>query len=242
VDAVAATATEKRKEMSSPIENGIAKLVGAVGNDCETKVRTALAKVRSASELAQLYVDPEDRRRVRDRELISATLNAIVSLVEAKHLKETDGSVNVLLVDDIMSELAWALRQFDHDRARIDGGMKPELVLKPVARESIDQKGQISASRKLLIHWLVAVQLWDKDKDRRFRTMSELLDLAAKLANTTAGRLKTERKNFSAGQASRAELELYHDLIDDVTGLAALSKDVQSPFALIMPSVLALSV
>jgi hypothetical protein len=227
--------------MNDQLDFGIGSLVRGPEGTLEAKIRLALAKARPDSELEQHYSDTEDRRRVRGRELISLALRAVIDDTEGKLRTNQNGSAEVLLTEDGMSDLATALREFDHDRTRIDVGAKPELVLRPVARESVDLARGIPAGRVLLIHWLVAIHLWNKQTDLQFRTQTALLTFAAGFAHTTAGRLKTERKKFHAGSASRAELGLYQDRIDYVTELARDDTDRNSPFRLFLPGVIALS-
>ena len=227
--------------MTDPLDGGIGSLVRGPEGTLEAKIRLALAKARPDSELVQHYSDADDRRRVRGRELISLALRAVIDDTEGKLQTNPNGSVEVLLIEDGMSDLATALREFDHDRTRIDVGAKPELILKPVARESVDLPRGIPAGRVLVIHWLVAIHLWKKRTDLQFQTQNALLNFAAGFAHTTAGRLKTERKNFEAGSASRMELGLYHDLIGEVTALASDSVNRISPFRLFLPGVIALS-
>lgn len=228
--------------MTNPMDRGIGSLITGPEGTLEAKIRIALAKARPDSELTEHYIDVEDRRRVRGRELISRALHAVLDDTAGKLRTNLDGSVELVLFEDGMSDLATALREFDHDRTRIDVGAKPELVLKPVARESVDLARGIPASRVLLIRWLVAIDLWTKGIDLQFRTQTALLNFAAPFARTTAGRIKTERKNFYAGSAPRAELELYQDLIDDVTNRANDDPDGNSPFMLFFPGVMALSI
>jgi hypothetical protein len=228
--------------MTDPLDAAIGSLILGPEGTLEARVLLGIAKARPRTELAQLYTDPEDQRRVRGRELISLALRAVIDDTESKLRTNPNGSVEVLLTEDGMSDLATALREFDHDRTRIDVGAKPELVLKPVAQESVDLARGIQARRILLIHWLVAINLWTKQIDRQFRTQTALLNFAASFAHTTAGRLKTERKNFHAGSASRAELGLYQDLIDDVTNMANDDPKGNSPFMLFFPGVIALSI
>lgn len=225
------------------MQGGIAQLACAPDAPFDVRVRIALASAKTHHELAEQYTDPEDQRRVRGRELISSALQAVLAYVDGNQPTNPDGSLGVLLQNqDSVSDLATALREFDHDRARIDKGATPELVLKPVARDSVENAGSLSASRKLLIQWLTVVQLWDKKVDRQFRTQAELLQFAATYAQSTAGRLKTERKKFNQGKASRPELAFYHDLIDDVDELAKQSQDCVSPFKLLLAGVMALSI
>jgi hypothetical protein len=241
MDMVAAALAERQKAMTDPMDRGIGSLVRGPEGTLEAKVRIALAKARPVSELEPLYIDKADRRRVRGRELISLALKAIIDSTEDKRRTNPNGSVDVLLTEDSMSDLATALREFDHDRTRIDMGATAELVLKPIAREAVDSARSTPAGRVLLIHWLVVIQLWNKRTDLQFRTQTALLNFAAGFAHTTAGRLKTERKKFHAGSASRADLILYQDLIDDITNLARIDTDGSSPFRLFLPGVMALS-
>lgn len=228
--------------MTNTKHGGIAQLEWAPDAPLEERVRLALVNTRTLHQLAEQYADLADQRRVRGRELISSALRAILANVDGKRLTDPDGSIDVLLLGlDPISDLANALREFDHDRARIDMGAKPELVLKPVASESVEYTRTPSASRKMLIRWLVIIQLWDKKVDRQFRTQAGLLEFAAAYAKSTAGRLKAERRKFNKGEALRHDLEFYHDLIDDVTSMARDSTDGHSPFRLLLPGVIALS-
>lgn len=228
--------------MTNTKHGGIAQLECAPDAPLEERVRLALLNTRTLHQLADQYTDPADQRRVRGRELISSALCAILAHADGKRLTDPGGSVDVLLLGhDPISDLASALREFDHDRARIDMGAKPELVLRPVASESVEYTQSPSASRKMLIRWLVAIQLWDKKVDREFRTQAGLLEFAAAYAKSTAGRLKAERRKFNKGEALRHDLEFYHDLIDDVTSMARDSTDGHSPFRLLLPGVIALS-
>jgi hypothetical protein len=168
--AVAAALAERQKAMNDQLDFGIGSLVRGPEGTLEAKIRLALAKARPDSELEQHYSDTEDRRRVRGRELISLALRAVIDDTEGKLRTNQNGSAEVLLTEDGMSDLATALREFDHDRTRIDVGAKPELVLRPVARESVDLARGIPAGRVLLIHWLVAIHLWNKQTDLQLRS------------------------------------------------------------------------
>jgi hypothetical protein len=139
----------------------------------------------------------------------------------------------------VFSELASAMRDFDHDRARADLGKSAELILRPVGRGSVDELKTVTAARKNLIRWLAVIDLWDSDRDPDFISQTELFKFAAKKGAGAAGSLRTELSNFRRGEASAPELSLFYDMIDLAKSISRADGAI-SPFELLLPAALAL--
>jgi hypothetical protein len=208
--------------------------------DFEEMIEAALRTAPADADLAETYTDAADRQRVRRRALIAATLSAVVTQSHQHIQRNADGSIDVEPSSTELSELAAAVRDFDHDRARADLGENAELIFRPVGRESVDAPKTVPANRKQLIRWLAMIDLWDKDRDLGFTSQSNLFKFAAAKGVGRAGSLRTELSKFRNGRASAPELGLFNDTIDLATRLSE-ANDATSPFELLLPAVLGLS-
>jgi hypothetical protein len=205
----------------------------------EELIEAALRKAPTDADLAETYTDAADRQRVRRRALIAATLSAVVMQSQQRFQRNADGSVDVEPNAGVFSELASAMRDFDHDRARADLGKSAELILRPVGRGSIDELKTVTAARKNLIRWLAVIDLWDGNRDPDFISQTELFKFAAKKGAGKAGSLRTELSNFRRGEASAPELSLFYDMIDLAKSISRADA-AKSPFELLLPAALAL--
>jgi hypothetical protein len=205
----------------------------------EEAIGAALRAAPTHAKLAETYTDAADRQRVRLRALIAATLSAVVTHSHQCVQGNADGSVDVEPITTEFSELAAAMRDFDHDRVRADLGKNAELILRPVGRESVDAVKTVTANRKHLIRWLAVIDLWDKERDLGFTSQTDLFKFAAEKEAGRAGSLRTELSKFRNGQASGPELGLFNDTIDLAKRLSE-ANDATSPFELLLPAVLGL--
>jgi len=213
----------------------------------EAEIANALAMVPSDTVLAALYTDAGDRMRVRRRGLISATLDAVFRHGYKKIPIDADGSVAVMSQPDAFSELAYARLDFLHDQTLLDFGRTAELVLRPVGRETVTKRQTISAKRKVLIQWLAAIELWEEGKDIGFTTQEELMAFAAQHTGRESGSIKTARSDLENGRkCSKAELVLYHDLIDHdlierARSISQREQGRKTPFELLLPVVVGIA-
>lgn len=202
----------------------------------EAEIADALAKVPSDADLVDLYTDIGDRMRVRRRGLIAATLDAVFRDGQRSFSVEADGHIAITPKPDVFSELAYARLDFLHDQTLLDLGVAAELVLRPVGREAVSARQTIKAKRKVLIHWLAVIELWDERKDVGFKSQQELMVFAAQHTGREGRAFKTARSDFENGKkCSRAELELYHSLIDRARTLSVRNHGANTPFELLFP-------
>ena len=208
----------------------------------EAEIADALALVPSDTVLTAQYTDAGDRMRVRRRGLISATLDAVFRHGHKKNPADADGSVAVMSQPDAFSELASARMDFLHDQTLLDFGRTAELVLRPVGRETVTKRQTISAKRKVLIQWLAAIELWEEGKDISFTTQQELMAFAALHTGRESGAIKTARSDLENGRkCSKAELVLYHDLIERARSISQREQGRKTPFELLLPVVVGIA-
>ena len=180
--------------------------------------------------------------RVRRRGLISATLDAVFRHGHKKIPVDADGSVVVTSQTDAFSELSCARLDFLHDQTLLDLGGTAELVLRPVGRETVTKRQTISAKRKVLIQWLAAIELWEEGKDIGFTTRQELMASAALHTGRESGAIKTARSDLENGRkCSKAELVLYHDLIERARSISQRGQGRKTPFELLLPVVVGIA-
>lgn len=200
----------------------------------------ALLAVPLDASLAETYTDFADRRHVRQRALVAATLQAVFTFVNQRLDRNADGSVDVEPEPDALSELASAMRDYEHDRERADMGKIGELIFRPVGRESIVAKRTISAARKNVIRWLALIDVCNAERDIGFGSQAELLRFAAEKGAGKPGSLRTGLSNLRNGIASMQELSMFHDTIDLARRLSAADAR-KTPFELLLPAIVGLS-
>lgn len=206
----------------------------------EDHLRQALLALPTDALLAETYTDFADRRHVRQRALVAATLQTVFTFVNKRLERNADGGVHVVPEADVLSELASAMRDYEHDRERADVGKSGELLFRPAGRESVDITRTTSAARKNIIRWLALIDLWNDENDVGFTSQTELLKFAAEKGAGTPGSLRTELSNLRNGKASAPELGLFNDTIDLARRLAA-ADGTKSPFDLLLPAVVGLN-
>lgn len=193
--------------------NGIADLPGS-DSSLEKCIETYLKKVQADERWKQDDGDKSDRERVKRRALIAAALDAIF-----EHGFPAVGhegiEVEVISEKDVWSDLAIARQDFQHDARLLDNGEQATGCLRPVDKESIIQKGAISAERELIITWLAVIELWDKSRDQNlFKNRSGIMIAAAEATAGTPASYKTNRSNIKRGaRFTFQEVNLYIDLI-----------------------------
>lgn len=218
---------------------GIAALLDGQEIGLERRISEAMATVPSDAALAETYVDPADRLRVRRRAAIAAVLDAVFDHSFAPHLAGPTRTIEVG-GDDNAALLNAARLDFQHDRARLDNGRSAELVLQPVGRETVDAVRGIKPSRELMILGLVLIELWQKSDAPQYTTQRQVLNLVADSTGMTFATIKTQRSNFENGQnCSPPELAYYAQHLDLMREMAAGSG--HSSFALLLPAFLARS-
>jgi hypothetical protein len=140
-------------------------------------------------------------------------------------------------VHDLLSS---ARLEFLHDQCRLDHGLKAELVLRPVGRETVDNERGIKPARNLMILGLALIELWQETDAQLFKHMSQVQIFVAEGTENTPGTITTERSNFNNNKkCSPEEQANYRNTIALARNMAEGSG--HSPFALLLPAFRALS-
>lgn len=211
----------------------------------EERIIEGLNNVPTDADLEESYADADDRTRVIDRSRVSALLTAVF-----EHNSNETLENGVETKTHIFNRLARIQRSFSYDTKRLNNGQKAKLMLAPVGRESIIPKQLIEANRERRLRWLVLIELWNPAKDKKFSTQKALLKEAANQLGTTEAVIKTELSRIRSGVSeyhqnpdldqhttrgrfSTIEIKFYIDL---EKYCRKLSKNIESPFSLLLPA------
>lgn len=214
-------------------------------NGLEKLLISHVSKVPTDRDLEAEYADRIDRRRVRDRRIVCAVFDAIfehsTNLDLIKNV-ETGLDVGKSNKPDSYSEIASVRRHLIHDIDLLDRGEDADALLVPAQIEGPPDGKAISSSRKILILWLVAGELWPTGGTAKYPTRQSLFDEAAKLTNRTAGSFHTYLALMHGKtRFSKAERKLFNDQLKSAKA-DAKTDGKHTAFALFLPAVQALSV
>jgi len=205
------------------------------------RIEAQLKRAPTDMELANDYVDPADRLRVRRRKLIAAALNALFELGFADI--GPDGAwVEVSAEPNVWNDLAAARRDYLHDIELLDAGRRPQLILHPTERDTTETEVPINAKVKELITWLAVIHLHQPGLDETFPTQASIIAHAAKAAGRHATSLTTSLSQYlNAHRPSDQQLTQFWDLVAMAQILAREAGDENIAFNLLLPAATALS-
>jgi len=207
----------------------------------EDKIEHQLNKVLGNQEIPNRYTDRQDKQNALRRELILATLSTIIQHRIDKFMDDSGGAtVQIENEPDPFSELTAAWRDLQHDTERLNEGMRGELIAAPVIRESLEQKGVISADRKFRIMWYVAAELYTNQDRLLFPSKTEFEKYAASILNSSGKSIKIERSKLKQSK-NESEKSLFYELVNTTRTLSRESGGEITPFKIFFPALKALS-
>ena len=206
------------------------------------RIKKHLASLPTDAQLADDYVDPIDRQRVRRRALIGASQEAIF---EHQFPKIGPEGLGIDGKPDLWSELSDARRDYLHDTKRLNLGYEADAILVAAVRESLSDEivgdKATSYKRLILIYWLVVAELWTKEDKGSFASRNSVYKLGSKLTDFKTSTIESEYSRIRAKRRFTSnECQLFYGLIKEIRSLSDGSG--QTPFQLFLPAVRALSV
>ena len=214
-------------------------------NGLEKLLISHVSRVPTDKDLQADYADRIDRRRVRDRRIVCAVFDAIF-----EHSTNLDLIKNVETgLDgrpDNYSVIASVRRHLIHDIELLDCGEDADALLVPAQIETspdeLKADKSISSKRKVLILWLVAGQLWSKNKDaKKYPSRRAVFEEAEKFTDRKISSFESELSRIRGKtRFSINERDYFNDLVDFVKKKEKID-GTRTALALFLPGVQALS-
>lgn len=210
--------------------------------DIRQRYRRQYEAVHGPNSSDESDYNDHDFRAVRDRALISALLDAHCEFIGSNAADGDEIEIDLDQLPSPLEEFARIRLDFKHDAERLDNGKQAEKTLAPVPSETITPAPTILAKRKLRIHWLALISLWEKGKQPSYPTRKAVIQEAAKALGVAEGSFYTQLSKFKNGKdVSSADKELFESLRALAESIAEDSNLKEHPFDLMLPAVRALS-